>query len=489
MVLEIRNFIGGKFVDVNSGNYINSFNPSTGKLHALVPDSDRTDIDEAVEKAESAFVSWSKSTPMYRSQIMMKIADILESKIDEFAKLEAEDQGKPFSLAKSVDIPRAVYNFRFFATAIIHNTDICTTLHDLPVASGNALNYVQAMAVGVAGLICPWNLPLYLLTWKIAPAIAFGNTCVAKPSEVTSVTAWKLCEVLQEAGLPPGVVNVVFGYGYVVGEALVSHPKVPLISFTGSTVVGKHIIKTAASYCKKLSLELGGKNAAIVFEDTDLSKHLQTLIKSGFANQGEICLCTSRIFVHENIFDDFLMRYVKLVQSLKLGPVHEPSTTTGALVSKEHKDKVMKYITTAKTSGATIHCGEFVDEVVLPKSCENGYFVQPTVITGLDDTNPCMKDEIFGPVVCITPFKSELEVIKRVNDVDYGLCASVYTQNIEKAHRVASKLQVGTVWVNSWLIRDLHMPFGGVKLSGVGRESLFESKKFFTEAKTICVPY
>jgi len=313
--------------------------------------------------------------------------------------------------------------------------------------------------------------------------------CVAKPSEVTSATAWLLCKVLKESPLPAGVVNIIFGTGKKAGEALVKHKNVPLVSFTGSTLVGKHIIKTSSEYCKKLSLELGGKNSAILFEDANLEKSLPILVKSAFTNQGEVCLCTSRIFVHESIFDNFISLYTKQVRELKVGAVDDDSVSCGALVSKQHYDKVKKYISLARNSGARLWCGDGVDDLNLPTDISMGYFIQPTIISGLDDNHPCMKEEIFGPVVCVTPFKDENEVIRRSNAVDYGLCSSVYTENLQRANRVASQLEVGTVWINSWLIRDLHMPFGGMKMSGIGRESFEDSRKFFTEAKTVCITY
>lgn len=410
MTFFIKNFINDEFTDPVNHVYIDSFNPSTCKLIAKVPDSEPDDVDKAVDSAKSAFKKWSSSSPKYRSNILNTIADLIERRLDEFAAVESQDQGKPVSLAKKVDIPRAVYNFRFFASAILHSTSTCTKMYDIPFHNGNALNYVDRMPVGVAGLISPWNLPLYLLTWKIAPAIAFGNTCVAKPSEVTSATAWLLCKVLKESPLPAGVVNIIFGTGKKAGEALVKHKNVPLVSFTGSTLVGKHIIKTSSEYCKKLSLELGGKNSAILFEDANLEKSLPILVKSAFTNQGEVCLCTSRIFVHESIFDNFISLYTKQVRELKVGAVDDDSVSCGALVSKQHYDKVKKYISLARNSGARLWCGDGVDDLNLPTDISMGYFIQPTIISGLDDNHPCMKEEIFGPVVCVTPFKDENEV-------------------------------------------------------------------------------
>uniref|UniRef100_H2ZDD0 Aldehyde dehydrogenase domain-containing protein n=1 Tax=Ciona savignyi TaxID=51511 RepID=H2ZDD0_CIOSA len=429
MVLEIKNYINGQFVSPISGDYIDSISPATGVLNAKVPCSDKHDVDEAVSSAKRAFSSWSESSTKERADVMNRIADILESRLTEFARLESEDQA--MLLATKIDIPRAVYNFRFFALSILNGTEECTHL----TGASQHLNYVHRMPVGVAGLISPWNLPLYLLTWKIAPAIAFGNTCVAKPSELTSVTAWKLCEVFTAAKLPPGVVNIVFGYGTEVGEELVRHPDVSVVSFTGSTMVGQRISQVVAPYCKAVSLELGGKNAALVFGDADVNESVECCVRSSFANQ------------------------------------------------------VRKYIDIAISDGGTIKCGYGVEPLELPHKLKGGFFFPPTVITGVDDMSSCVQDEIFGPVVCIMPFDTEQEAIKRANNVKYGLCATVWTTHLERAHRVSKKLEAGTVWVNCWMVRDLRMPFGGMKHSGLGRESAKDSLEFFTEAKTICIKY
>nr|CAB3221074.1 aldehyde dehydrogenase family 8 member A1-like [Phallusia mammillata] len=478
---QLSNFIGGKFVDPINSAYLDSCNPATGQVFAKVPRSGKEDVDDAVSCALKAFPSWSEQPTQFRSKVMLKIADILESRLDEFAKLESQDQGKPITVAKAIDIPRAIYNFRFFATYILHMVEEQRTL-DGPI---RALSYVQHMPVGVAGLISPWNLPLYLLTWKIAPAIAFGNTCVAKPSELTSLTAYKLCGVFNEAGLPPGVVNIVFGLGPDAGEALVCHPEVPLISFTGSTLVGNRIAELTAPMCKKLSLELGGKNAGIVYEDVDLDECVDACIRSSFSNQGEICLCTSRLYIHHSIYNDFLNRFVTAARNFRVGDPSDPNVNMGALVSAQHYEKVKGYIELAASSGGVVHCGLGVDE--LPQDCRGGHYIAPTVITGLTESSPCIQDEIFGPVVCISSFQTDEEVLKKANGVRYGLCATLWTKDVNRALTISRKLRVGTVWTNCWLVRDLHMPFGGMKMSGVGRESGADSKHFFTEAKTVCL--
>ncbi|XP_074656211.1 2-aminomuconic semialdehyde dehydrogenase-like [Tubulanus polymorphus] len=476
--LTIENFVNGNFV--KSDELIDSFDPSTGRVWAKIPNSTETEVCQAVNAAKSAFKGWSGKPPQERSQILLQIANVLESKLDEFARFESRDQGKPVSLATMVDIPRAVYNLRFFATAILHHLNISHPLEKM-----DAFSYTTSEPVGVAGLISPWNLPIYLLTFKIAPCIAVGNTCVCKPSEMTSVTAWMLCKVFQQAGLPPGVVNMVFGTGLRTGNALIKHPDVPLISFTGSTATAETIQVAAAPFCKKLSLELGGKNPAVIFNDADFDKCIQFTIRSSFANQGEICLCTSRIFVQRGIYDQFVSKFVEATRNIKVGDPRVEDTRCGALVSKEHLAKVKGYVEIARKEGATVACGD--EDLDLPQECKNGYFMRPTVITDVTDESRLMQEEIFGPVTCIVPFDTELEVIERANNVKYGLCATVWTRDTSCAHRVSHKLQAGSVWVNCWLVRDLSMPFGGMKSSGIGREGFRESIDFFTEKKTVCI--
>ena len=480
-MINIENFIGGKFFPCDK--HVESFNPSTGKVYAKVPNSNSAIVDLAVKAAEKAKVGWSETIPKQRSDIMLKIASLLEERLEEFVIAESTEQGKPRWLARAVDIPRAVYNFRFFATAILHQINNSTQLPEF-----NAINYVVRQPAGIAGLITPWNLPLYLLTFKLAPAIAAGCCVVAKPSEMTSVTAWMLCSILNEAGLPPGVINIVFGTGSETGCAIVEHPGIKVLSFTGSTPVGKYIQQASANCVKKLSLELGGKNAGVIFSDANFEKCVTTSVRSAFANQGEICLCTSRLFVQEDIFYKFCKRYVEVVCEMKVGPPENPDTKVGALISKEHLAKVKLYVKQALDDGGKIIFGETLDEPLeLPELNKDGYFMKPTVIVDLDDSARCMQEEIFGPVVCISPFKTEEEVIKRVNNVEYGLAATLWTQDVSRLHRVGQKIDAGTVWCNCWMVRDLRMPFGGMKMSGVGRESQQESLDFYTEQKTLCV--
>ncbi|XP_038253241.1 2-aminomuconic semialdehyde dehydrogenase isoform X1 [Dermochelys coriacea] len=461
-----------------------SYDPSTGDVYCRVPDSGKEEVEAAVTAARDAFLGWSSKSPQERSQIMNKLADLIEHDLEAFAQAESKDQGKTITFARTVDIPRAAYNFRFFASSILHHTTECTQMDHM-----DCMHYTVRTPVGIAGLISPWNLPLYLLTWKIAPAIASGNTVIAKPSEMTSVTAWMMCKLLGKAGIPPGVVNIVFGTGPKAGEAIVSHPDVPLISFTGSTLTAQHIRERSAPYCKKLSLELGGKNPAIIFEDANLDQCIPTTVRSSFANQGEICLCTSRIFVQRSIYNEFLKRFVEEARKWKVGSPSDPTASMGALISKEHLEKVKNYVKKARAEGARILCGEGVDSLALPTRNQNGYFMLPTVIAEVKDESCCMQEEIFGPVTCVVLFDTEEEVIKRANGIKYGLAATIWSSNVGHVHRVAKRLQAGLVWTNCWLVRELNLPFGGMKASGIGREGAKESYEFFTEVKTITIKH
>ncbi|XP_051947912.1 2-aminomuconic semialdehyde dehydrogenase [Xyrauchen texanus] len=461
--LVLENYIGGKFVPCSK--LIDSYDPSTGEVYCKVPESGPEEVDAAVRAAKEAFPDWSAKSPAERSQVMNKLADLIESHLEEFAQAESKDQGKTITFARTVDIPRAAYNFRYFASSVLHHTNDCSQMDHM-----DCLNYTLRCPVGVAGLISPWNLPLYLLTWKIAPAVATGNTVVAKPSEMTSVTAWMMCRLLEEAGFPPGVVNIVFGTGPHAGDALVSHPDVPLISFTGSTATARLITERSAPFCKKLSLELGGKNPAIIFADADMEQCISTTVRSSFSNQGEICLCTSRIFVERSIYPEFLTRFVEATRQWKTGVPSDPSNNNGALISKEHLQKVNGYVALALAEGAKVYCGEGVDKLTLPQRNAGGYFMLPTIISEVTDSSALMQEEIFGPVTCVTPFDEEEEVISRANGVRYGLAATVWSRDVGRVHRVARKLQAGLVWANCWLVRDLNLPFGGMKQSGIGRE-------------------
>ena len=472
--MQIANFINGEFVPPRSGAYFDDINPATAEVLAAIPDSDERDVDAAVRAAKAAFPSWSRTSAAERSNLLLKLADLIEKNLDDLARTESIDNGKTISLARRLDIPRAVANFRFFATAILHQSS------DAHVMDAAALNYTLRQPLGVVGLISPWNLPLYLLSWKIAPAIAAGNTCVAKPSELTPLTANRLAELSLEAGIPPGVINIVHGYGHKAGRALTGHDDVAAISFTGGTVTGAGVAANAAPRFKKLSLELGGKNPNLIFADADLDDAIATSIRSSFWNQGEICLCGSRIFVERSIHDEFVTRFAAAAKALRIGDPLDDSTDVGALISEAHLQKVMGYIDLATKEGGTIVAGGHRVE-------RSGYFVEPTIITGLGTDCRVLQEEIFGPVVTITPFDSESEAITFANSTRYGLSATVWTRDLSRAHRVAASLDAGTIWINCWLLRDLRVPFGGMKESGVGREGGFESLNFFTEAKNVCV--
>ena len=477
---KIRNFIGGEFLEPVDGKYLDNIEPATGKPYSQVPDSDGRDVELAVAAAEKAFADWSRTPAADRSHILLCISDLIERDLEKLARAESIDTGKPLSLARTLDIPRAASNFRFFATAILH------TENEAHVTDGIAFNYTLRQPRGIAGLISPWNLPLYLLSWKIAPALACGNTAVAKPSELTPMTAYLFCEICREAGLPNGVLNVVHGTGPNVGAAITSHPKINTISFTGGTVTGQKVAQACAPLFKKVSLELGGKNPNIIFADADRDAAINGSVRSSFANQGQICLCGSRVFVERSAYPDFVERFVAAASKLKVGDPLEAETAQGAIVSKTQLEKVKFYVDLAQVEGGKIALGGAAPESPNER-CKEGYFFSPTVITELPVSCRVNREEIFGPVVSITPFDTEEEVIGYANDCDYGLASSVWTQNLNRAHRVAEQIHTGTVWVNCWLIRDLRVPFGGMKQSGVGREGGNEALHFFTEPKNICV--
>ncbi len=462
-----------------AGQYSSSYNPALGALHALLPDSDEQDVELAVQAAQAAFPAWAAMPAEKRGQLLLRLADLIDRDLDRLAEAEATDTGKPLSLAKTMDIPRASSNMRFFGTAIQHFSS------EAHMMEGAAINYTVRHPHGVAGCISPWNLPLYLFTWKIAPALAAGNCVVAKPSEVTPLTAYLLSELCQEAGLPPGVLNIVHGYGHKVGAAMTAHPNIPVISFTGGTKTGRSIAATAAPMFKKLSLELGGKNPNIIFADCNFEEAVATSVRAAFANQGQICLCGSRIFVERPLYEKFKAAFVEKVKLLVVGDPLQENTTQGAIVSEEHLQKVLSYIELAKAEGGTILTGG--QQVQVEGRCEKGWFVAPTVIEGLPHNCRTNTEEIFGPVVTLLPFDTEEEAIAFANCTDYGLSATIWTQNLTRAHRVAHQVQAGIVWVNTWLLRDLRTPFGGMKNSGLGREGGFEALRFFTEPQNICI--
>ena len=480
-MIKILNYINGEYREPQSGEWLDNFNPSNGEVYAQIANSGQQDIESAYQAAKAALPAWSNSTIDERSKILLKIASLIETNLDRLAEAEAKDNGKPLSLAKAVDIPRASSNFRFFGNAI---TQFSSEAHES--VGLNTMNFTLRQPIGVVGCISPWNLPLYLFTWKIAPAIAAGNTVVAKPSEVTPLTAFLLAELCTEAGLPKGVLNIVHGAGPSAGQAIVEHPGIKAISFTGGTKTGEHLARTAAPMFKKLSLELGGKNPNLIFADCDYEKMLAVTVNSSFANQGQICLCGSRIFIEKSIFEKFKNDFVTKVKQLKVGNPFDETSDLGALVSKPHLEKVQSYISLAEKEGGKILTG---GKPVSVKGFENGYYLEPTVIEVFDDQCRVNQEEIFGPVVTLMPFETEEEALKMANGVKYGLSATLWTNNLNRTMRVSKQLEVGIVWVNTWLNRDLRTPFGGVKDSGVGREGGFEALRFFTEAKNVCIKY
>ncbi len=480
--LILANLIDGHLLPPRAGGYLDVFEPATGAVFARCPDSDVTDVEAAIAAARRAATGWAATSAEERARLLGRLADLIERDLEPLALLESRDSGKPVKLARSLDIPRAVANLRFFAAAI---TQWASDTH---ATDARTLNYTLRQPLGVVACISPWNLPLYLFTWKIAPALAAGNTVVAKPSEITPCTAAHLGALAIEAGFPGGVLNIVQGTGTGVGQTLVEHPQVKAVSFTGSTRTGQSIAAAAAPTFKKVSLEMGGKNPAIVFADADLSDtNLDTIVRSGFANQGEICLCGSRLLVERSIYDDFKECYLERVRSLRVGDPDDAASDLGALVSKAHHDKVLACIERARDEGGQVLCGGAV--VKLRGRCAEGWFVAPTVIDGLPGACATNQEEIFGPVVTLIPFDTENEALAIANGTDYGLAASLWTSDLDRAHRFSAQLEFGIVWINCWLRRDLRTPFGGVKNSGVGREGGIEALRFFTEAKNICIQF
>jgi aminomuconate-semialdehyde/2-hydroxymuconate-6-semialdehyde dehydrogenase len=477
----IQNYINGQLQAPLAGDYIDNYEPATGQVYGKIPRSQADDVDAAVKAADAAFPAWSALSIQERSAYLRKISEAIDAKLNLLAEAESRDNGKPIKLAAAVDIPRARDNFSFFATAILHQED---EFHNM---GEKGFNYTLRQPIGTVACISPWNLPLYLFTWKIAPALASGNCVVAKPSEVTPFTAFLLAQICIEVGLPAGVLNIVHGLGAETGQAMVEHPQVKAISFTGGTATGARIASIAAPQFKKLSLELGGKNPNIIFADCDIERAINISARAAFANQGQICLCGSRIFIERSIYEDFKKGFLQRVAGLKVGPPQEASSRMGALVSKDHLEKVYSYILLAQEEGGKILAGG--NKLNLPAPYDKGYYLEPTVIEGLAFDCRTNQEEIFGPVVTLTPFDSEEEVLMMANSTEYGLACTIFTENLNKAHRVAKEVHTGIVWINDWLVRDLRTPFGGMKNSGVGREGGFEALKFFTESKNVCVNF
>ncbi|MFM7388712.1 MAG: aldehyde dehydrogenase [Bacteroidota bacterium] len=477
----LENFIDGTYLAPASGSYLDNVNPATGQVYAKIPLSGEPDLALAVEAAERAFPLWSNLSVNERSAILLRLAAGIEARLDEFIMAESRDNGKPEKLAAHVDIPRAVSNFHFFATAIEHFASESHYMENV------GINYTTRRPVGIVGCISPWNLPLYLFSWKIAPALAAGNCVIAKPSEITPYTASMLGKIANDAGMPAGVLNILHGTGQEIGNAIVAHPKIKAISFTGGTSTGEHIARLAAPMFKKLSLELGGKNPTLIFPDVDIATTVKEVFRSSFSNQGQICLCGSRIFIHQDIYESFKSEFVAWVASAKVSFPSDPKAQIGAVVSKGHMEKILNYIELAKEEGGTVLTGGV--RIQLEPPYQDGYYLAPTVIEGLSNACRTNQEEIFGPVVTLMPFTTEPEVLAMANDTKYGLAASVWTNDLNAAHRMADRLEMGIVWVNSWLVRDLRTPFGGMKDSGVGREGGWEALRFFTEPKNIFIKY
>ena len=477
---SIKNYIDGQLLDPASGDYLENVNPAIGQVYSQVPNSQLDDIDAAVQSAEKAFPKWAGMAAGQRAEILRKLADLIDQNRERLVTAESDDNGKPMRLARAVDIPRVSANIRFYAGL---SEGFASESHAMP----DGINYTLRQPLGVVGVISPWNLPLYLLSWKIAPALAIGNCVVAKPSEVTPMTAYLFSELCIEAGMPPGVLNVVHGGGATTGDAMLTHPGIKAISFTGGTETGEHIARTVAPQFKKFSLELGGKNPNVVFADCDYERTLATSLQAAFANQGQICLCGSRILVQQSLHERFLNDFVARANAMKVGDPHEPDSDLGAVVSQPHQQKILQSIETAEQEGGELQCGG--SAITVEGRCADGFFIQPTVFTGLSNESQTNQQEIFGPVVTIQSFEDEDQAIALANGTRYGLSSSIWTSDISRGHRMAARINTGVVWINTWMVRDLRTPFGGMKSSGTGREGGQESLRFFTEPKNVFVKY
>lgn len=482
---DIKHYINGQYVGSASGKLFDNVNPANGKVISKVHEAGREEVDAAVKAARAALRGpWGKMTLDERTRILHKVADGINARFDEFLEAECLDTGKPKSMASHIDIPRGAANFKVFADMI---KNVPTESFEMPTPDGTgALNYAVRRPKGVIGVISPWNLPLLLMTWKVGPALACGNTVVVKPSEETPTTTALLGEVMKEAGVPDGVYNVVHGFGGgSAGAFLTEHPEVDGFTFTGETVTGETIMKAAAKGIRDISLELGGKNAGLVFADCDMDKAIEGTMRSAFANCGQVCLGTERVYVERAIFDEFVARLKEAAEGLKIGPPEDSEANMGPLVSLKHREKVLSYYQKAVDDGATVITGGGVPD--MPEELAGGAWVQPTIWTGLADDSAVVTDEIFGPCCHIRAFDTEEEAIELANSLPYGLASAIWTENVTRAHRVAGQIEAGIIWVNSWFLRDLRTPFGGSKQSGVGREGGVHSLEFYTEMKNVCI--
>jgi aminomuconate-semialdehyde/2-hydroxymuconate-6-semialdehyde dehydrogenase len=475
--VDSLHFINGEYVPSLSGKVKDNINPATEEVISQISQGGQEEVNEAVAAAKKALKGpWKKFTLDERIAVIRKIGDIILERKDELARLESLDTGKPIWLSTAVDISRSAFNFHFFADYL---RSVGTEAYE---TDDVAINYSVRRPVGVVGIISPWNLPLLLMTWKLAPALAAGNTVVVKPASLTPTTATIIGEICKEAGVPDGVVNIVNGSGSVVGTGLTEHKDVDAITFTGETSTGQTIMAAGAKTLKKLSYELGGKNPNIIFADADLDEVIDTTLKSSFINQGEVCLCGSRIYVERSAYDEFIEKFVARTKELVVGDPFDPKTKVGALVGKDHYERVLSYIELAKEEG-----GEILTGGKRPEGLDKGYFLEPTIIVGLDRHCRVVNEEIFGPVVTVIPFDTEEEVLDQVNDTDYGLSASIWTNDIRRGHRMAKEVEAGIIWVNTWFLRDLRTPFGGMKSSGIGREGGIHSFEFYSELSNVCI--
>ncbi len=480
---RLQHFVDGQFVD--SAESFPNISPVDGSELSRVAEASKDVVDAAVRAAKRAqHGPWGKLNASERADWLHRIADGIQARFDDFVAAEVADTGRPVTQARSLDIARGIANFRTFADLVrTANSEFFeTSMTD----GGEYINYITRKPLGVVGVISPWNLPLLLFTWKVAPALAMGNCVVAKPSEETPTSATLLAEVMRDIQLPPGVFNLIHGHGgNAAGEWLTQHPNIDAITFTGESKTGSAIMKAVAEGVKNVSFELGGKNAAVVFADADFDAAVDGVLRSSFTNAGQVCLCSERVYVERPIFDRFVAALKEKTEALNVGSPYDEGTTTGPLISKGHREKVLSYYELAMKEGATVVTGGGVPK--FGNACDDGAFVQPTIWTGLPDTARCVTEEIFGPVCHIAPFDSEDEVIKRVNNSAYGLAACIWTSHLARGHRVARQIETGIVWLNAWFVRDLRTPFGGSKLSGFGREGGRHSMDFYTEATNVCV--